>query len=87
MTAKEIEKRLTALENGAEPETAPHMFLTFRSSSLPPDAWAHPESGNTFWRTPGESDDELMKRVKTASPPQPGTHTKLFQRQLERFSD
>jgi hypothetical protein len=87
MTAKEIEKRLSALENRTEPETAPHMFLTFRSSCDPPDAWEHRESGNTFWRTPGESDDELMQRVKTALHPEPGTHTKLYQQQLERFSD
>jgi hypothetical protein len=87
MTAKEIEKRLSALENRTAPDVAPGMFLLFRSSPLSPDAWEHPESGNTFWRLPGESDSELMDRVKNALHPEPGTHTKLFQRQLERYSD
>ena len=85
MTNREIEKRISALENISAPEAAPHLFLMFRSSPLPADAWEHRESGNTFWRIPGESEDELMNRVKNGLNPLPGTHTKLYQRQLERY--
>jgi hypothetical protein len=87
MTNREIEKRISALENISAPEAAPHLFLMFRSSPLPADAWEHRESGNTFFRSPGESDDELMNRIKNALNPPSGTVTKLFQRQLERYSD
>jgi len=87
MTNREIEKRLSALENRSSPDLPPHLFLMFRTSCDPPDAWEHPDSGTIFFRSPGETDDELMNRVKNGLNPRPGTFTKIYQRQLHRYSD
>jgi hypothetical protein len=70
MTAKEIEKRLTALENISAPEVIPPIFCFFVQPGQSIDGWVH--DGFTHWRMPQETESDLQGRIKKIIQATPG---------------
>ena len=70
MTAREIEKRISALENRTETEAIPAIFCFFVQPNQNIDGWQ--KDGVTFWKQPGETDLDLQARVKKIVQATPG---------------
>jgi hypothetical protein len=77
MTPREIDSRLTMLETRIAPEEAPRILVKFISTIGSFDGWQHDEA--RYWRSPGESDNDLFDRVVASINPPPGEIVKLRQ--------